>query len=62
MEVPIKRMKVGENLTKKVPLEDIFKPGDSEEADLLSLIFKKLSVLEEKIDKVAYRTKTHWVH
>jgi hypothetical protein len=41
------------------------KPGifqQKEEGDALALILKKISVLEEKIDRIAYQTKTHWVN
>lgn len=30
-------------------------------ADVLSLILDKLSLLEEKIDRIEYQTKNHWV-
>jgi hypothetical protein len=41
------------------------KPGifqQKEKDDALALLFKKISVLEEKIDRIEYQTKTHWVN
>jgi len=32
------------------------------EVDTLSLILYKLHQLEEKIDRIEYQTKTHWVN
>ncbi len=32
------------------------------EVDALSLILYKLHLLEEKIDRIEYQTKTHWVN
>ncbi|MGZ8540581.1 MAG: hypothetical protein ACXWV6_08035 [Chitinophagaceae bacterium] len=30
--------------------------------DVLSLILYKLSLLEEKIDRIEFQTRTHWVN
>jgi hypothetical protein len=41
------------------------KPGSfrqKEEGDVLALILNKISVLEEKIERIEYQTKTHWVN
>jgi hypothetical protein len=36
--------------------------NQNEQVDVLSLILYKLHLLEEKIDRIEYQTKTHWVN
>jgi hypothetical protein len=41
---------------------ETLKPNQNAEVDTLSLILYKLHLLEEKIDRIEYQTKTHWVN
>lgn len=36
--------------------------NQNEQVDVLSLILYKLHLLEEKIDRIEYQTRTHWVN
>jgi hypothetical protein len=43
-------------------IAETFKSNQNAAVDTLSLILHKLHLLEEKINRIEYQTKTHWAN